>query len=88
MTESVIVTGRDLVVEQTTDQPEAGMPIRPRPGPVPSTVTKPSAINSETVRYVNPFWSAEANTAADQRAEGVTPRDIARKFKNHRIEDA
>lgn len=54
---------------------------------MPATVTKPSDIDCETVRYVNPFWTPEANTAADQRPAGVTPWDIARQYADHRIED-
>lgn len=87
MTESVIIHGRDLTVEHN-DAPAAGEPIRRRPGPVPSTVTAPSKVNTHTIGLTNPFWSDEANRAAENRPEGVTLRDVARQYKNHRIAEA
>lgn len=86
MTETVIITGRDLGVEHQADddRPAAGQPIRPRPAPY----TPPADTGQNLKLFIgqpNLYWADEANEWAEAHPE-VRPKDAARKWRKHRIE--
>lgn len=81
---SVTITGDDLRITTagtTHDTPE------PAPTLVPAVpvVSNLGAV-IEACQRPNPYWSEAANLAAETRPPGVRPVDIARQYKNHRIE--
>lgn len=84
MSESVIITGRDLHVDHQAEQPN---PKRRRPPeyipPAPAGTDLVAALRMAC--HHNPYWSAEANDYADAHSD-ERPVDLARRFADHRIE--
>ncbi len=85
MTDTVIITGRDIEVDhQAHGQPD---PKRRRPvayNPPESTVDLGDTIVA--AGHCNPHWSDEANDYADAHPE-LRPKDLAYKFRHYRIEN-
>ena len=83
MTESVIITGSDLAVEH---KPAAGQSRRQRPEllPIPDGPTR--GMTPQQAMSANPFWSVEANEAAESNPDRLRPKDLAKIWRKHRIE--
>ena len=82
MTERITITGSDLKIDHT--RPEAGTPIRPRPAPY----QQPATTGRDLKLFVggpNPYWTAEANEAAENSKEN--PKTLAKRWRKHRIEN-
>lgn len=84
MTESVIITGRDLAIEHNGDEAQPD-PKRKRPDRFASSVV-PADFRTmqQIVDAGNPSWSDEANDAAD--ASDLSPKRLARLWAGHQIE--
>ena len=83
MTETVIITGEQLTIDHT--KPDA-KPDPKRRRPPAYNPPEATANIQETIAQGNPFWSAEANQAAESNVEGLSPLKLARKWKHYRIE--
>ncbi len=84
MVEQLIITGTDLAIEHhgTTTVIEAE-PEQPELLPAPKTTLDLGAV-IEAAAIDNPYWSDEANDAADNRPPGVRPVDVAKRYRKHR----
>ena len=84
MTERVVIEGAGLAV--TID--DAPDPKRKRPptyrAPAPTGRDLLATISALT-RH-NPYWTDEANRAAETNPDGLTPKQLARIWAGHRID--
>jgi hypothetical protein len=82
MTERVVIEGHDLAV--TTDT--APDPKRRRP---PAYTPAKVKLTDRTIKWMandpNPYWTDEANKAAEENPDGLRPIDIAKRYRHHRI---
>jgi hypothetical protein len=65
----------DMANISTATEPAEKSPITPNLGRL-----------IEQLTHDNPWWSAEANADAEANPDGLTPKQLARKWRGHQIE--
>lgn len=83
MTERVTIEGSGLTVEVDQGQPD---PKRRRP----SDYTPPTGAHRSLtdLSESNPYWTDEANQAAEESPDGLTPKQLAKQYRHCRIKAA